>query len=50
MIQEAYINDISTHSVDGLVKAMGMSGVSKSQVLRPSEISLKLSARMTLRM
>ena len=34
VIQEAYIQDISTRSVDELVKAMGMSGVSKSQVSR----------------
>ena len=34
MIQEAYIQGISTRSVDELVKAMGMSGISKSQVSR----------------
>lgn len=34
MIQEAYIQGISTRSVDDLVKALGMSGVSKSQVSR----------------
>ena len=34
VIQEAYIQGISTRSVDGLVKALGMSGVSKSQVSR----------------
>ena len=34
VIQEAYIQGISTRSVDDLVKAMGMSGVSKSQVSR----------------
>jgi putative transposase len=34
VIQEAYIKGISTRSVDDLVKAMGMSGVSKSQVSR----------------
>ena len=34
VIQEAYILGISTRSVDDLVKAMGMSGVSKSQVTR----------------
>jgi len=34
VIQEAYIQGISTRSVDELVKAMGMSGVSKSQVSR----------------
>ena len=32
VIQEAYIQGISTRSVDNLVQAMGMSGVSKSQV------------------
>jgi len=34
VIQEAYIQGISTRSVDDLVKAMGMTGVSKSQVSR----------------
>jgi transposase-like protein len=34
VIQEAYIHGVSTRSVDDLVKAMGMSGVSKSQVSR----------------
>jgi len=34
VIQEAYVQGISTRSVDNLVKAMGMSGVSKSQVSR----------------
>ena len=34
MIQEAYVQGISTRSVDELVKALGMSGVSKSQVSR----------------
>lgn len=34
MIQEAYIQGISTRSVDELVKALGMTGVSKSQVSR----------------
>ena len=33
VIQEAYIQGISTRSVDDLVKAMGMSGISKSQSL-----------------
>src|SRR5215468_11036609 len=35
--QEAYIQGISTRSVDELVKAMGMSGISKSQVSRLCE-------------
>lgn len=34
VIQEAYIQGIPTRSVDHLVKAMGMSGISKSQVSR----------------
>jgi len=34
VIQEACIQGISTRSVDDLVKAMGMSGISKSQVSR----------------
>ncbi len=32
VIQEAYVQGISTRSVDDLVKAMGMDGISKSQV------------------
>src|SRR4030088_13030 len=34
VIQEAYIQGISTRSLDELVKAMGMEGISKSQVSR----------------
>jgi transposase-like protein len=34
VIQEAYVHGISTRSVDDLVQAMGMSGISKSQVSR----------------
>ena len=34
VIQEAYVQGISTRSVDDLVRAMGMDGVSKSQVSR----------------
>jgi transposase-like protein len=37
VIQEAYIHGVSTRSVDDLVKALGMSGVSKSQVSRLCE-------------
>jgi putative transposase len=37
VIQEAYIQGISTRSVDDLVKAMGGGGVSKSQVSRLCE-------------
>ena len=37
VIQEAYVQGISTRSVDNLVKAMGMSGISKSQVSRLCE-------------
>jgi len=34
VIQEAYIQGVSTRSVDDLIQAMGMSGISKSQVSR----------------
>jgi putative transposase len=34
VIQEAYIQGVSTRSVDELVKTMGMTGISKSQVSR----------------
>jgi putative transposase len=34
VIQEAYVHGISTRSVDDLVKALGMTGVSKSEVSR----------------
>lgn len=37
VIQEAYVQGISTRSVDDLVKAMGMSGISKSPVSRLCE-------------
>ncbi|BDA83980.1 hypothetical protein Sa4125_15220 [Aureimonas sp. SA4125] len=37
VIQEAYVQGISTRSVDDLVKAMGMDGISKSQVSRLCE-------------
>src|SRR5471030_3285127 len=37
VIQEAYIQGVSTRSVDDLVRAMGMSGISKSQVSRLCE-------------
>jgi putative transposase len=37
VIQEAYVQGVSTRSVDDLVKAMGMSGISKSQVSRLCE-------------
>ncbi len=45
VIQEAYIQGISTRSVDDLVKAMGASGISKSQILRLcEEIDSKVKA------
>ncbi len=37
VIQEAYIQGVSTRSVDDLVKAMGITGISKSQVSRLCE-------------
>src|ERR1700730_14976155 len=45
VIQEAYLQGISTRSVDELVKAMGMTGISKSQVSRLcGEIDGKIAA------
>ena len=32
MVQEAYVHGVSTRKVDDLVKALGMSGISKSRV------------------
>src|SRR5437899_8248321 len=44
VIQEAYVQGVSTRSVDELVKAMGMTGISKSQVSRLcSEIDGKIA-------
>lgn len=37
VIQEAYVQGVSTRRVDELVKALGMSGISKSQVSRLCE-------------
>ena len=48
VIQEAYVQGISICSVDDLVKAMGMSGISKSQVSRLcEEIDDKVKAFLT---
>lgn len=48
VIQEAYVQGVSTRSVDDLVKAMGGSGVSKSQVSRLcEEIDEKVNAFLT---
>lgn len=45
VVQEAYIQGISTRSVDDLVKAMGMSGITKSQVSRLcEEIDVRVKA------
>ncbi len=45
VIQEAYIQGVSTRSVDDLVRAMGMTGISKSQVSRLcSEIDERVNA------
>ena len=51
VIQEAYVHGVSTRSVDELVKAMGMTGISKSQSLprrRPG--SAACAARSTTRL
>jgi len=48
VIQEAYLHGVSTRSVDDLVKAMGASGVSKSQVSRlVAEIDERVNAFLT---
>jgi putative transposase len=48
VIQEAYIQGVSTRSVDDLVQAMGMSGISKSQVSRLcGEIDEKVQTFLT---
>jgi len=45
VIQEAYVQGVSTRSVDELVRAMGMTGISKSQVSRLcGEIDGKVAA------
>jgi putative transposase len=48
VVQEAYVHGVSTRSVDDLVKAMGMTGISKSQVSRLcTEIDEKVKAFLT---
>ena len=45
VVQEAYVQGVSTRSVDDLVQAMGMTGISKSQVSRLcGEIDEKVKA------
>jgi putative transposase len=43
VVQEAYVKGVSTRSVDDLVKALGMTGISKSQV---SRLCAELDARV----
>jgi transposase-like protein len=48
VVQEAYVHGVSTRSVDELVRAMGMTGISKSQVSRLcGEIDDKVAAFLT---
>jgi putative transposase len=48
VIQEAYVQGVSTRSVDELVKALGMEGISKSQVSRLcGEIDERVQAFLT---
>ena len=48
VIQEAYIHGVSTRAVDDLVKAMGGSGISKSEVSRlVEEIDGRVNAFLT---
>ena len=44
VIQEAWIEGVSTRKVDDLVQAMGIEGISKSQV---SELCAGIDARVT---
>ncbi len=45
VVQEAYVQGVSTRSVDDLIQAMGMTGISKSQVSRLcAEIDDKVKA------
>lgn len=37
VVQEAYVHSVSTRKVDELMKALGMAGISKSQVSRLRE-------------
>src|SRR6202166_317016 len=48
VVQEAYVQGVSTRSVDDLVQAMGMTGISKSQVSRLcGEIDDKIETFLT---
>jgi transposase-like protein len=48
VVQEAYVQGVSTRSVDDLVQAMGMTGISKSQVSRLcGEIDERVQAFLT---
>src|SRR4029450_3571096 len=48
VIQEAYIHGVSTRAVDDLVKALGASGVSKSEVSRlVGEVDGRVNAFLT---
>ncbi len=50
VIQETYIQGISTRSVDDLVKALGMDGIAKSQLSRLcEEIDERVTALVGLR-
>ncbi len=44
VVQEAYVEGVSTRRVDDLVKALGMDGISKSQV---SRLCAELDAEVT---
>src|SRR3954451_24162519 len=44
VVQEAYVHGVSTRKVDGLVKALGMTGISKSRV---SELCEELDEEVT---
>ena len=49
VIQEAYVHGVSTRSVDDLVQAMGMTGISKSQSLPPRRRGYRACAARSTR-
>ena len=49
VVQEAYIQGVSTRRVDDLVQALGMQGISKSQVSKTKTSSRKARPRTPLR-
>jgi len=49
VVQQAYVEGVSTRKVDDLLKALGLTGIDKSKVSRCQE-SLKMSTNRSLKM